>query len=136
MCGGGLVVSGELRVAHCPNCGNVYQKNFRNMCVNCASEEDKTIQAVESQLKRNRHLTNEQLAEMSAVPAGKIRALIRKGKLKLFDYPNLVDECDLCSAPIRQGKLCLDCTVRIQGEIKHELNRKKSSKDQTFFTKD
>lgn len=125
----------ELLVAYCPNCGNVFQKNLRNLCMNCLAEEDGHIRSIESQLKRNRQLNNDQVSEMTSIPTQIIRDLIRKGKIKLFEYPNLADACDLCSASIRQGKLCVNCSMRIQGDIKQELERARLTKERTFWTK-
>ncbi|RAP74712.1 hypothetical protein DL346_21970 [Paenibacillus montanisoli] len=96
-------------------------------------EEDKQITAMEQALRRNRQLNNDQLAELSMVSVQRIRAYIRKGKLKLCDYPNLADACDLCAGPIRQGKLCIDCTVRIKEDIQLDLERSKQKRTQPIF---
>lgn len=128
-------MSKELLVAHCPRCGKVFQKNLRNLCMSCSTEEDQQIRTIENQLKRNRHLSNNQITELTTIPAQRIRALIRNGKIRLFDYPNLTDACDLCSAAIRQGKLCVACSMRIQVDIKHELEQSRRSTERTFFTK-
>ncbi|WP_308637403.1 hypothetical protein [Paenibacillus silvisoli] len=126
-------MSRELSVAHCPNCGNVFQKNLRNLCAACTAEEDGQLASLEQMLKRNRKLTNEQLAEQSEVSEQRIRAYIRKGKLKLYDYPNLTDECDLCAGPIRQGKLCVSCTTRIKGDIRLDMERSKQQQAKHVF---
>ncbi|MFC5532215.1 hypothetical protein [Cohnella yongneupensis] len=133
-------MSKELRVAHCPKCGKIYQINMRNMCSTCSNEEDTTLRTLEVQLLRNRRMTNEQLAEASSVPADKIQVLIRAGKLKLFDYPNLADACDRCRGPIRKGTLCLACATQIQDDITHALEQERLLKERmrqnTYFARD
>ncbi|RIE04313.1 hypothetical protein D3H35_06805 [Cohnella faecalis] len=68
-------------------------------------------------MTRQRHLNNEELAVETDIAPNKIRAWIRSGKFKIYDYPNLADNCDLCRAPIRSGKLCYSCTTRIKDDV-------------------
>jgi hypothetical protein len=53
----------ELRVAHCPGCGDVFQKNARNLCSTCASVADEQMLSIERFLLRNRLSTTEQTAQ-------------------------------------------------------------------------
>lgn len=106
-----------LRVDHCPGCGKIYQINLRQLCADCLAAEDALIVSIERELRRDRKLTTEELAERVSERPEKLRSWIRKGRLKVYDYPNLTDECDLCGAPIRKGKLCQDCASRIRGEV-------------------
>lgn len=115
----------ELNIAHCPNCGRVFQKNIRNLCVACSTEEDRIFQSTEQALKRNRSLSVEQLSESVGVPEDKIRGWIRSGKLRLTDYPNLADQCDLCKAPIRTGHLCNPCAKRLKSDIAHSMEQER-----------
>lgn len=110
-------MTSELRVDHCPGCGRIYQINLRQLCANCAAAEDALMTLMEKELRSNRKLTTEELAERVSERPEKIRAWIRRGKLKVYDYPNLADACDLCQAPIRKGKLCQNCSARIRGEV-------------------
>ncbi|SDX34776.1 hypothetical protein [Paenibacillus sp. CF384] len=125
----------ELNVAHCPNCGRVFQKNLRNLCAACTAEEDGQITSIEQVLRRNRQLTNEQLAEQTSVPVQQIRSYIRKGKLKLFDYPNLSDACDLCSEPTRHGKLCVKCVSKLKDDIMQDREKVVQKKEHVFLSK-
>ncbi len=133
-------MSSELRVAHCPKCGKVYQINVRNLCTACSAAEDAQLRAIGEPLSRDRKLTNEQLAEASGVPEDLIRGLIRAGKLRLFDYPNLADACDRCHAPIRKGTMCLACVTKIQDEIEHAIEQDRLFKErmqrQTYISRD
>jgi len=119
----------ELMVGHCPECGNVFQKNARNLCGDCATRLDGQLTAVERFLLRNRFATTEELAEATDLTPSKIRSWIRKGKLAIFDYPNLSDRCDLCAASIRRGHLCSSCSGRINEDIRRTLERERISKE-------
>ncbi|MBB6731812.1 hypothetical protein [Cohnella zeiphila] len=118
-----------LQVDQCPGCGGLYRANSRHLCPNCSAEEDGQLQTIERQLRRNRFLNNEQVAELASVRPERIRSWIRNGKLKLYDYPNLSDECDLCSQPIRSGKLCGSCVIRIQEQVRHEYEQDRLMKE-------
>ncbi|QJD83560.1 hypothetical protein [Cohnella herbarum] len=122
-------MSKELMVAHCPDCGNVFQKNVRNLCSSCAALLDEQIVTMERYLSRNRFATTEQLSLATNLPVQKIRGWIRKGKLRVFDYPNLADQCDLCSAPIRRGHICPTCSSRINDDIAKTLERERKMKE-------
>jgi hypothetical protein len=87
------------------------------------------INTVEKSLNRNRQLNLQELAEVSGIPRGKILSWIRLGKIKLFAYPNLADECDVCAGPIRKGTMCNKCAARIQNEIAHELEQERLMKE-------
>ncbi|QHT58959.1 hypothetical protein GXP70_02605 [Paenibacillus lycopersici] len=128
-------MSKELNIAHCPECGNVFQKNLRNLCASCTASEDREIEAIEKALWRDRYLANDQLGEKAAVSVQRIRALIRKGRLKLYEYPNLADACDLCAEPTRQGKLCASCLNRLKGEIEQDREKQKAKREHVFLSK-
>jgi hypothetical protein len=85
--------------------------------------------AVQKFLLRNRFATMDELASATALTTEKIRSWIRRGKLPLFDYPNLSDRCDLCSEPIRRGHLCVSCSSRINEDIRRTLDRERVSKE-------
>jgi len=119
----------ELKVDHCPGCGNVYQINMRQLCAACQSAEDSQLLAIESQLKLNRRLNNTEVAELTGIRPERIRSWIRKGKIKLYDYPNLADQCDLCAEPIRKGKLCVSCAMRIRSDVEREFERERQQKE-------
>ncbi len=123
-----------LRVAQCPGCGSLYQENSRKQCPDCSAVEDAQIESIERQLRRNRFLNNEQVAEITSIPAERIRGWIRKGKIKLYDYPNLADSCDLCGEPTRSGKLCVKCSSRIQSDIVRVFEQERLMKERNRAT--
>lgn len=118
-----------LNIAHCPSCGKVYQKNLRNLCASCQAEEDKLFQSADRALMRNRQFDNEGLSAAAGVPQEKIRIWIRAGKIRLQQYPNLTDQCDLCHAPIRAGHLCNACSMRIKTDLANTLEQERLMKE-------
>lgn len=119
----------ELRVAHCPGCGNVFQKNARNLCLSCASVVDEQMLSIERFLLRNRLATTEQTAEATSLPPQQIRSWIRQGRIRIYEYPNLSDQCDLCSTSIRSGNLCYSCTNKIKDDISTTFERERAMRE-------
>jgi type IV pilus biogenesis protein CpaD/CtpE len=132
-------MSNELKVAYCSACGNIFQMNMRGLCSNCSAKEDIYVNSIEKTLIRNRQLNIDELAHKAEIPREKILSFIRKGKIKLFEYPNLADECDVCASPIRRGTMCTKCATRIQNEIAHELEQERLMKERiktsNYFSK-
>lgn len=117
------------KITHCPECGKIFQKSLRNLCGDCSSEEDRLFLMTERTMLRNRHFNNVEVAEAASVPQDKIRSWIRSGKLRIADYPNLADRCDLCKASIRSGHLCLSCSARIKDDLARTLEQERLMKE-------
>lgn len=113
----------QLLVANCPRCGRVFQKNLRNQCADCSRSLDTKLQGCLDYLRRNYRSTNEQLHAAVGISSEMMYAWVKEGKLLLTDYPNLSYPCGSCMKPIRQHKLCQDCSYRISRDIK-ELHSK------------
>lgn len=116
----------QLMVANRPRCGKVFQKNLRNQCADCSRHLDSQLQGCLDYLRRNYRSTNEQLYAAVGITSEQMFAWIKEGKLLLTDYPNLSYSCGSCMKPIRQHKLCQDCTYRIKRDIK-ELDDKQQN---------
>ncbi|GFZ99358.1 hypothetical protein GCM10008018_52020 [Paenibacillus marchantiophytorum] len=117
----------QLSVANCPRCGKVFQKNLRNQCSDCSYSMDTILTSCLEFLRRNYRATNAQVYAATGVNPEQVYVWIKEGKLHLSDYPNLNYPCASCSKPIRQQKMCSDCTSRITRDI-----RELKDKDQSF----
>jgi hypothetical protein len=116
----------QLMVANCPRCGKVFQKNLRNQCSDCSRSIDSLLLDSLGFLRRNHRSTNDQLCAATGITNEQMHIWIKEGKLLLSDYPNLSYPCASCANPIRRHKLCPDCTLRINRDIK-ELKEKDQS---------
>ncbi|MNQ87790.1 hypothetical protein D3C85_1030290 [compost metagenome] len=113
----------ELMVANCPRCGKVFQKNLRNQCTACSTNIHDQLRNCLDFLRRNYRSTNEQVCVVTGVSILQLQVWMKEGKLQLADYPNLNYQCASCAEPIRQHKLCVDCSTRISRDIR-QLNEK------------
>jgi hypothetical protein len=112
----------QLLVANCPRCGKVFQKNIRNQCMDCSHELDTSLNTCIAYLRRNHRASQEQISQETGVPFDFITAWIKNGKLLISDYPNLNYPCTCCGKSIRQHKMCVDCSIRLNREIQ-QLNQ-------------
>ena len=120
----------ELRVAHCPSCGKVFQINLRILCKDCADKLARQYEAVDRYLIKNRHATTAETAEATGVPAKQIHDWIRQNRISLAAHPNLTDACNMCGGPTRTGVLCIPCAARLKTEIQqmHEEEEKQRAR--------
>lgn len=99
----------SLNVANCPNCGVVYQKNFRNMCMDCSTVSDDYLNRCTKYLWKNPKSTTEQVSLALDIEAAIIIKFIKKGAISKV-FPNLTYPCDSCGSPIKDHRLCGNCT--------------------------
>lgn len=114
-----------LKVANCPQCGKVFQKNLRNMCHDCVQSYESDFNRCFMHLRDNRKASNEELSEATGVSVNQIVGYIKENKLMISSYPNLTYPCNSCRAPIRQHNLCASCRMRLMSDI-HKLNEQEA----------
>jgi predicted amidophosphoribosyltransferase len=112
-----------LMVANCPGCGKVFQKNLRNLCLDCVKSLQNEFDTCDRYLRGNRRATTEQLSMATGVSVKQIIIWVKEKRLPEIDYPNLKYPCNSCSEPIRQQELCSSCRVRLTKDI-HEMHAK------------
>lgn len=100
----------NLHVANCPVCGDVFQKNFRNMCIECSSESDDKLNRCIKYLWKNPRSTTEELGAALDIKTSIIIKFIKQGVLPKV-FPNLTYPCDSCGSPIIDNRLCGKCLV-------------------------
>jgi ribosomal protein L32 len=114
-----------LMVANCPGCGQVFQKNLRNLCMSCMKTYDNEFDACIKYLRMNRKATTEELSSASAVAKKRIIAWIKEKRLSIRDYPNLTYPCSSCGGPENQHDICTSCRTRFTKEIR-EMQEKEA----------
>ncbi|MGM7683400.1 TIGR03826 family flagellar region protein [Cytobacillus sp. Hm23] len=130
---------------NCPKCDNIFVKNqFRDVCDNCYKEEEKAYQEVYNYIRKreNRTATMDQVVVATGVEEELIIKFIKKGRLKLAQFPNLGYQCERCGTTIRDGKICPNCVRELQSELythNKEETRKQELKEKeketiTYFS--
>ena len=121
----------ELKVAYCSECGQIYQKNLRGLCQQCALESDQQLRAIDRYMAYHPSADTDKVAAHVGIAPSRIRGWLRQGKLRNDSYPNLCDVCDLCEEPIHSGKLCHSCSTRIQTDIHRMLSQEQQERERT-----
>lgn len=126
-----MSIGRELKVSNCPKCGNVFQKNLRNLCQRCVVESEQRYGNIKEYLRRNRKATTDEVSDITGIDRKEIVTFIKEGKLILSDYPALTYPCESCGCGIRQHKLCTDCSTRLSRDIRsmfEKENKQEQSK--------
>jgi flagellar operon protein (TIGR03826 family) len=107
-------------LGNCPQCGDIYVlNNIRDVCLNCYKEEEADFEKVYQFIrkKQNRTAQMEEVVEATGVQKTLIYKFIKKGRIKLAQFPNLGYPCAKCGTIIREGKLCQSCLSGIQNDL-------------------
>jgi hypothetical protein len=109
----------SINVANCPNCGVVYQKNFRDMCTSCSSQLDDALNICTKYLWKHPKSTTEELSLAINVDVSQIIKFIKQGVISK-NFSNLTYPCESCASPIANNRLCTKCNGSFR-EVAHEL---------------
>jgi flagellar operon protein (TIGR03826 family) len=121
-----------LMVANCPGCGLVFQKNLRNLCMDCMKSLDNEFDACIKYLRIHRKATTEELSESSGAPEKRIITWIKERRLSITDYPNLTYPCNSCGGPINQQDICFSCRTRLTRDIREMREKEAKQTSQGF----
>ncbi|WP_445505604.1 TIGR03826 family flagellar region protein [Niallia sp. 03091] len=108
-------------LANCPKCGDVYvENNVRGICPKCWKQEEADYEKVYQFIrkKQNRTAEMDEVVEATGVERSLIYKFIKKGRIKLAQFPNLGYPCAKCGAKIREGKLCSNCLDEVRTDLK------------------
>ncbi|MFD1736803.1 TIGR03826 family flagellar region protein [Bacillus salitolerans] len=128
---------GEL--ANCPICNSLFvQTEIHDVCRECYKNEEKLFQKVYDFIRKreNRMAKMPEVVEATEVDEELISKWIRKGKLKVSNFPNLGYKCERCGTYIQKGKLCNSCTMGIKSaltKLEEEEAKKKEKSRRTYF---
>lgn len=107
----------ELR--NCPICGKLFVYTVKNMCPECAKEDEANFEKVRSYLSEKPIATLEEVSENTGVPAKNILEYLKAGRLILKKSNMGILSCEMCGAPILTGRYCDKCAR----EMKKKMDR-------------
>jgi len=110
--------NGELRT--CKTCGNVflYNKFGKAICPNCLAKEDQDFDAVKDYILEHPSSTIQVVSTATKVRINRIREFLREGRLVIPDSSPIFLNCEICSAPIKYGRICRSCAASLDPEVK------------------
>jgi len=129
-------------LGNCPQCGDIYVlNNIRDVCLKCYKKEEADFEKVYQFIrkKQNRTAQMDEVVEATGVERTLIYKFIKKGRIKLAQFPNLGYPCAQCGTIIREGKLCNSCLNGIKNDLhaveQEEERQKELKKRNTYFTR-
>jgi flagellar operon protein (TIGR03826 family) len=127
---------------NCPKCGRLFVKSqFRDVCEQCYREEEALFEKVYQFLRKreNRTATMAQVVKETGVSERLITKWIKAGRLKLVQFPNLGYPCEKCGKMIREGRICKECNIDLQKQLKQleqEQQRLRQRNKETYYVSD
>ncbi|RAK19922.1 flagellar operon protein (TIGR03826 family) [Anoxybacillus vitaminiphilus] len=124
---------------NCPRCGRLFIKNrFRDVCEQCYREEEQLFEKVYQFLRKreNRTATMAQVVKETGVSERLIVKWIKAGRIKLVHFPNLGYPCEKCGKMIREGRICKECNMDLQKQLKQleqEQQRLRQQNNPTYY---
>lgn len=118
------------RLRNCPRCDELFVYSTRDICPQCIKKVEREFEMCAQFLrnKENRSSSITEMSEKTGVTVYQITEFIREKRLMIDHAPNLGYTCEGCSAMIRTGRLCSDCTNKWKKAV-DELDPKKGEEE-------
>ncbi|WP_418791027.1 TIGR03826 family flagellar region protein [Phosphitispora sp. TUW77] len=108
---------GDLR--NCPECGKVFVKINKNLCLDCIEKEEAEFEEVRKYLKDNPKAPVEEIVEITGVQEKKVLRWMREGRVDIsfFDGSKGLT-CKSCGTVIKTGNFCAKCAKDLSAQMK------------------
>lgn len=109
-----------MELTNCTNCNTLFVKSkFRDVCDVCYKEEEAKFDIVYKYIRKaaNRTATMQQVVEGTGVEEELLIKFVKKGRLRLSQFPNLGYPCEKCGTMIKEGRICSNCTNSIRSDL-------------------
>ncbi|MGE8080531.1 TIGR03826 family flagellar region protein [Peribacillus loiseleuriae] len=119
-----------MELINCTNCNTLFVKSkFRDVCDACYKEEEAKFDIVYKYIRKatNRTATMQQVVDGTGVEEELLIKFVKKGRLRLAQFPNLGYPCEKCGTIIKEGRICNSCASSIRSdlaEVEKEEQRK------------
>lgn len=128
-----------MNLINCIECGNLCVENPSKLCNNCIRAEEEAEDKVAEYLRNTVKATLEDIHKATGVKHKVILRMLKRGRIfsdAIISYP-----CETCGAPINEGRVCINCSKNIVGQVKHEEWKPEKRlesirKDEKMYTKD
>lgn len=109
-----------MNIRNCPECGKVYLENPAGLCPDCYDKEQQDADKVADFLRDHPRSHINDIHEATGVKHKVILRMLKKGRIMGdISYP-----CESCGKAIMEGRLCVDCSGNILGQLKPSVEGK------------
>lgn len=104
----------------CPECGGrlVYKYSGIYECEKCHKEVYDDFGKVKKYIEDHGPSPANVISEKTGVPMNTINKFLRKGRVEIPEGSGFYITCEICNAPIRFGRICMECAAKNSGERK------------------
>ncbi len=126
---------------YCPECGKLYVQNAIGLCADCYRQEEEDVEKVAEYLREKTKASLEEIHQATGIRHKVILRMIKRGRI--VTDTEITYECELCGAPIIEGRLCADCSKTITEQLKPKVEewskpepRDLGKKDERLYIRD
>lgn len=106
---------------NCAECGALYAYTGRNICSKCLDKEEEQYKKVRRYVRDHPGASIYEVSQETAIEEEKILQFIRDGRLQSQGFKGVL-ECEGCGKSISAGRLCEDCIIQRDMEIRGVLH--------------
>lgn len=103
-------------VKNCSECNGIYvQKTSVEICEKCYLKEQEVFNKVKLYISKskNKDATMEDILNSTGAFEKKVIKWVKEGRISTRHLVNFSYNCELCSTPTREGRLCSSCKNEI-----------------------
>lgn len=108
---------------NCPECGGRLKYKYSGIyeCEECHTEIYDDFGKVKKFVEENGPSPANVISENTGVSMNTINRFLRKGRVEIPEGSGFYITCEVCNAPIRFGRICMECASKNLGERKGYL---------------
>lgn len=113
-----------MNLKNCSECGVLFAYAGRNICNKCLDKEEEQYKMVRRYVRDNPGASVFEVSQATDIDEEKILQFIRDGRLQSQGFKGVL-ECESCGKSISFGRLCEDCIMKRDKEIRGVLQNAK-----------
>lgn len=118
-------------VRNCKNCGRLFNYiGGQAICQSCKKKLEDKFQEVKDYLDENPHATISQVSEDMDISTKQIKQWIKEERLSLSEATADGVVCEHCGKPIRSGRYCDKCKMKLQDTLSSAISKPKQYEPQ------
>lgn len=124
----------------CPECGGhvVYKYSGIYECEECHKEIYDDFGKVKKYIEEHGPSPANVIADETGVSMNVINKFLRRGRVEIPEGSGFYITCEICGAPIRFGRVCMECAVKSSGTkqgyfMEEAGERVKGSTDKMYY---
>lgn len=112
-----------MEVRYCKRCGKLFNyTGVSPICDSCRKKEEEAFEKVKKYLDENPRSDIRKISEDTEVSTHQINQWIREERLELSKDSPLILKCERCGAPIRTGRFCNECKMKMASGLNNAFS--------------